>query len=240
MTPDTLKLVFAWYVVFIFSAVLHEAAHALAAWKLGDATAYQGGQVSLDPIPHIQRAPFGMILIPLVTCFMYKGGWMLGWANAPYDPLWAREFPRRAALMALAGPVANLLVVIAAAIAIRIGLAMDAFMQPTAEDLHAGLWLTQVTVAPEGGGFSHGLAMILSMLFSLNLVLFTLNLMPFPPLDGSGVLPLFMPRRYARRYMDFVQQPLAASVGLILVLVLFNQIFGVIFILGRGLLYLGA
>jgi Zn-dependent protease len=233
--PDTLKLVFAWYVVFIFSTVLHEAAHALVAWKLGDSTAYAGGQVSLDPIPHIQRAPFGTVLIPLVTCFMSQGLWMIGWANAPYDPMWAREFPKRSALMALAGPVANFLLALTAAAAIRVGLAVEVFNRPL--EVHR---LTEVTVAAEVGGFTHGLAMILSILFSLNTILFVFNLMPFPPLDGSGVLPLFMARRHARMYMGFTQQPMVAMLGIVCVFVLFQQYFDVVFSVALGLLYVGS
>src|SRR5215475_8256070 len=99
------------YVVFLYSTVLHEAAHAWAAHRLGDDTAYRGGQVSLDPTPHIKREPWGMVLIPILSFLM--GGWMIGWASAPYDPEWARMYPRRAGMMAVAGPVANLLLVLA-------------------------------------------------------------------------------------------------------------------------------
>jgi hypothetical protein len=56
-----------WYVVFLYSTVCHEAGHAWAAYRLGDDTAYAGGQVSLDPIPHIRREPFGMVLVPLLS-----------------------------------------------------------------------------------------------------------------------------------------------------------------------------
>jgi hypothetical protein len=55
-----------YYVVFLFSTTVHEAAHAWAAKLGGDLTAYHGGQVSLDPRPHIQREPFGMVILPLI------------------------------------------------------------------------------------------------------------------------------------------------------------------------------
>ena len=99
-----------WYFVFLYSTVCHEAAHAWVALKLGDDTAYQGGQVSLDPIPHIRREPWGMVLVPLVTFFMNAANgatWMMGWASAPYNPQWAERHPRSAAWMALAGPAAD-------------------------------------------------------------------------------------------------------------------------------------
>ena len=56
-----------WYVVFLLSTTCHEASHAWAAQFGGDLTAFHGGQVSLDPIPHIRREPFGMVIFPLLT-----------------------------------------------------------------------------------------------------------------------------------------------------------------------------
>ena len=110
VNPQLLVEGLTWFVVFIFSTTLHEAGHALAAWKLGDSTAYEGGQVSLNPLPHIRREPVGMVLVPLISFAMSH--WMMGWASAPYDPLWAHRYPKRAALMAAAGPAANLLLVL--------------------------------------------------------------------------------------------------------------------------------
>jgi Zn-dependent protease len=84
LTPDLLVTGFIWYVAFLFSTTCHEASHALVAKLGGDDTAALGGQVSLNPIPHIRREPFGMVLIPLLAFFM--SGSMIGWASAPYDP----------------------------------------------------------------------------------------------------------------------------------------------------------
>src|SRR5450759_2238487 len=67
-----------WYVVFLLSTTCHEAAHAWAAMLGGDLTACHGGQVSLDPIPHIRREPFGMVIFPLLT--YATSHWMMGWA----------------------------------------------------------------------------------------------------------------------------------------------------------------
>jgi Zn-dependent protease len=108
-----------WYIVFLFSTTAHEAAHAWVALKLGDDTAYQGGQVSLDPTPHVRREPWGMVVVPIASFLL--GGWMIGWASAPYDPEWAQRYPKRSALMACAGPLANLCLVITAALALRLG-----------------------------------------------------------------------------------------------------------------------
>jgi hypothetical protein len=125
ITPQYLILGVIWYIVFLFSTTCHEGAHALAAKLGGDNTAFAGGQVTLNPLPHIRRELFGLVLVPIVSYFL--AGWMIGWASAPYDPAWQERYPRRAALMALAGPSANLALVIASAIAIRIGLAVHAF-----------------------------------------------------------------------------------------------------------------
>ena len=78
--PDPVDAI-VFYVVFLFSATFHEAAHAWVSMRGGDLTAYAGGQVSLDPRPHIRREPFGMVLLPLLTVAMT--GWPFGFASAP-------------------------------------------------------------------------------------------------------------------------------------------------------------
>src|SRR5947207_14525690 len=86
LSPELLALGFIWYVAFLFSTTCHEAAHALAAKIGGDDTAFAGGQVSLNPVPHIQREPWGMVVIPILSLIMT--GNLFGWASAPYDPCW--------------------------------------------------------------------------------------------------------------------------------------------------------
>ena len=103
--PNDLVYGFIWYVAFLFSTTCHEAAHALVAKLGGDETAALGGQVSLNPVPHMRREPWGMIVIPIFSYISM--GAMFGWASAPYDPLWERRHPRRSGWMALAGPAAN-------------------------------------------------------------------------------------------------------------------------------------
>ena len=101
-----------WYVVFLFSATAHEAAHAWAARRGGDSTAYVGGQVSLDPIPHIRQEPFGMVVIPILSFVLNRFDWMIGWASTPYNLAWALRHPTKAAWMSLAGPISNLTIAI--------------------------------------------------------------------------------------------------------------------------------
>ena len=77
------------------------------AMRGGDRTAYLGGQVTLNPLPHIQREPFGMVILPLLMLFMSKGTMCMGYASTPIDPIWAYHHPRKAAVMSSAGPLSN-------------------------------------------------------------------------------------------------------------------------------------
>jgi Zn-dependent protease len=221
----------AWYAVFVFSTTLHEAGHAWAAYRLGDPTAYHGGQVSLNPLPHMEREPIGMVLVPILSFFLYEGQWMIGWASAPYDPDWADRYPRRAAWMAVAGPAGNLLLILISGILIRLGLAFGMFLPPDE------ISMTEITRGIEGEGISHALATLLSIVFMLNLILFTFNLIPLPPLDGSAALPLVVPERWARRYLDFMRQPGFGLLGLIIAWSLFPKLFVPLFLLALGALY---
>lgn len=196
-----------WYVAFLFSLTVHEASHAVAALKLGDPTAYQGGQVTLNPWPHMRREPFGTVVVPALSFAL--AGWMMGWASAPYDPHWARRHPRRAAWMALAGPAANLALVVLSGAAIRIGVAAGALEAPRQVGFTA-------VVAAVGPGAGEGVATFLSILFSLNLVLFLFNLVPVPPLDGSAAIQLVLKQEVAERWQDFLRQPMMSLVGIII------------------------
>jgi Zn-dependent protease len=221
MDTELLPLLLAWFFAFIFSTTLHEAGHAWAALRLGDTTAYQGGQVSLNPVPHMQREPVGMIVVPLISFFLMQGQWMIGWASAPYDPAWARRHPKRSALMALAGPLANLILVIVAGLAMRVGLANGYFL-PGEGSLSA-------LIVGGGAAASGGLATVLSVFFTLNVVLFAFNLIPVPPLDGSGVIQLAMPDHIARRYQELFTNPMWSMVGLVAAWRLFDYVFWPVF-----------
>lgn len=207
-----------WYAAFVFSTTLHEAGHAWAALRLGDPTAYHGGQVSLNPLPHIAREPFGMVIVPILSFALFSQGWMIGWASAPYDPRWADRYPKRAALMALAGPAANLVLVVLSGLAIRAGIATGYFApDPGLEQLHA-------LVQPAAAG-GEAAAAFVSILFMLNLILFVFNLFPMPPLDGSGALPLVMSDRLAIRYREALRHPGISMAGLLFAWLVFGWIF---------------
>jgi len=232
MHADTIVLGLIWYAVFLFSTTLHESAHAWTALRLGDPTAYHGGQVTLNPWPHIVREPFGTVVVPLLSYGI--SGWMMGWASAPYDPMWAARHPKRAGWMSLAGPAANLSLVLLAALAIRGGMWLGVFAAPDSITFSRVV----VPLAAESGAIS-GIATLLSILFTLNLLLFAFNLLPLPPLDGSGALPLILSDSAAEKYLDFMRQPAISMVGLLLAWKLFGPIFDPLHTLALNLLYPG-
>ena len=230
-TPD-LALGAIWYIVFLFSTTCHEAAHALVAKMGGDLTAAEGGQVTLNPIPHIRRSPFGMVVIPIVSFAL--GGWMIGWANAPFDPNWQRQYPRRSAWMALAGPAANFTLMILAGIAIRVGVAAGYFRAPEVVGTFSSV------AAPAHSADPTFLTTALSILFVLNLLLGIFNLLPVPPLDGSTGIMLAMPENAAVCYLDWVRRSGSyAMIGLLIAWRLFDEIFQPIFFFALRVLYSG-
>jgi Zn-dependent protease len=230
---DTLDAL-AFYLVFVAAVTCHEAAHAWAAKRGGDLTAYRGGQVSLDPIPHMKREPFGMVLLPLITVSTL--GWPLGYASTPYDPAWAHRFPRRAAWMALAGPAANFGLVLVAALMIHVGIGFGLFEAPDA------ISLTSIVAAASTGADSSlvsGFAYALSLFYSMNLLLWVLNLMPLPPLDGSAALPLVLPAKWNHAYQRLLRQPLLGWLGIIIVWNLLSKVFYPMLFFSISLLYPG-
>jgi Zn-dependent protease len=205
LSPELLALGFIWYVAFLFSTTCHEAAHALAAKIGGDDTAFTGGQVSLNPIPHIQREPWGMVVIPILSLVI--NGSLIGWASAPYNPEWERRHPRRAAWMALAGPATNYTLMLIAAVALRLGWSQG--------------WLHEDAVT----GKPDFASSVLGAFFSLNLLLGTFNLLPVPPLDGSTAIMLFMSETRSQRYLDWLRGNSYAMVGLLLAIVAFRYVY---------------
>jgi Zn-dependent protease len=229
--PD-LASALTYYVVFLFSTTLHEAAHAWAAKLGGDLTAYHGGQVSLNPIPHIKREPFGMVILPVLSVLL--SGWPFGYASAPYSREWAMRHPKRAAWMALAGPGANLLLVLIAGLAIRAGIAAGVMFPPST--IHFG----QI-IGTNAGGLWPGAVLMLGVFFSLNLLLALFNLLPFPPLDGSAAVPLLLSDQASARYQAWLWgNPGMMMFGMLLAWRIFNPIFNPIFLVALNLLYPGA
>lgn len=210
-----------WYLVFVFSTTFHEYAHALAAYKGGDLTAYEGGQLSLDPLPHIRREPFGMVLVPLLS--FIRMGWMIGWASVPYDPEWGRRNPRKHAIMSLAGPAANLLLALIALIALRVLLALKVFQVPELGELSFTQMVSLAENTPERSPLG-ALAMALSIMLNLNALLGIFNLLPMPPLDGASVLEGALPKQLGPFYQKLREIPMISLLGLIIAWGMFQYI----------------
>jgi Zn-dependent protease len=158
----------------LFAITLHEVAHGWMANRLGDPTARMLGRLTINPLKHID--PIGTVVVPLVLFIATHGNFMFGWAKPV--PVTAQNFanPRRGmAWVALAGPVANLLMGIAWVAVAWLARAL-APQFPLVEPLY---YMGQFGVVA-------------------NVVLLILNLFPLPPLDGSRVLTGFLPPEGAR------------------------------------------
>jgi Zn-dependent protease len=163
--------------VVLFAISFHESAHALAALQFGDTTARDAGRISLNPIRHID--PFGSILLPLMLYFL--SGLIFGAAKpTPVDLRNTRD-PRLANLVvSAAGPASNFLLA-------TIGILVFAVIRRARPEAMGDL-----LQALQGARFASGaLAPITYLLFFfvlVNVMLGVFNLIPIPPLDGSGVL----------------------------------------------------
>ena len=231
LTPDFLILGVIWYIVFLFSTTCHEGAHSLIAKLGGDSTAFHGGQVTLNPLPHIKREPFGLVVVPIISYFIAH--WMIGWASAPYDPEWQQRYPRRAAWMALGGPAANFTLVILSAVAIHAGMAFGIFAIPeTVSFTHI--------VTPVGPGLAGFGATFLSIVFVLNLLLGTFNLLPVPPLDGNTGITVVMGNQMAMRFLNFSRSQGFGMLGLLLAWIVYDKMFPFIFRFALAALYPGS
>ena len=220
-----------WYAAFILAITAHEGAHALAAKIGGDDTAFKQGQVSLNPWPHIKREPTGTVLVPWISFFV--AGWMMGWASAPYNPAWQRRYPHRAAWMALAGPLANFLLVLISAGLIHLGLSLGFFTQP------ASIGMATVVSSASSGSFD-AIAMFISVTYSLNLVLGVFNLIPVPPLDGATVIGLFVSKKKALQIYNFLHSSKFGLIGLIVAWELADYIIPPVFTFSLSILYPGS
>jgi Zn-dependent protease len=217
-----------WYAAFLFSTTLHEASHAFAAHRLGDSTAYEAGQVTLNPIPHIRREPFGTVAVPLISFFL--GGWMIGWASTPYDPRWAYDNPRASAKMSAAGPAANALLALLAALAVRVGILAGVFV--TSESISYG----HIIDGAAGGALST-LASFVSVFFSLNLLLLAFNLLPVPPLDGSGIIQFFLSRSWGQKYFLLTHNGAFAFIGIVIAWRIFDVVYAPLHLFVINLLF---
>src|SRR5262245_47975616 len=174
MTPDFLTAAVG-LVAFIFSVIVHENAHGLAAERFGDPTARELGRITMNPIPHID--PIGSILLPLAAFF--SGIPFLGWAKpVPVNGANLRNPVVHGAYVAAAGPISNFLPALAASVLWII----------------VGLVFKHVPGLIESGERSlYFFNTLCSSLIMVNCVLAMFNLLPIPPLDGHWILMRYLP-----------------------------------------------
>lgn len=159
-------------IVLIMSATVHEYMHGFAANQLGDPTAKNMGRLTFNPIKHLDL--FGSILLPL-SLLLINSPFLFGWAKpVPYNPNNLHDRKYGDAKVAVAGPLANLVMALLFAILFR-------FLDPASM-------------------FSY----LVSEIIIINLILMVFNLVPIPPLDGSKVLAVFLPDKWRHKllYLD--------------------------------------
>jgi Zn-dependent protease len=149
--------------------------------------------------------------------FMNGGQFLMGWASAPYNVYWAIQFPKRAALMAIAGPLSNFILALLAGISLRIGIEYGFFVKGFDG-------ISQIVEAAQPG-VAVGAAKLLSIMFSMNLILFLFNLIPLPPLDGSAIIPLLLSNEGAAKYRHFAAQPAFVLIGMVVAWNVFPRLF---------------
>lgn len=174
-------------IALVVAVTVHEFAHAWMATFLGDPTARMQGRLSLNPLKHLD---------PVGTIMLFMAG--IGWGKpVPYDPRHLKKPLRDGALIALAGPLSNLLVVFVLAVPFRM---LISFADP----------------------YSFSIT-LLETVITLNLVLMIFNLMPIPPLDGSKVVFSILPPRFhpiLYRYRNY-------GYGVLILVLLSPHLFGI-------------
>ncbi len=164
---NLLQKIVIWVIPVIFAITVHEVAHGWVANKLGDPTAKLLGRLTLNPIKHIDL--IGTIIVPTILIFV--GGFIFGWAKpVPVD--WRNlHHPRRdMGLVAIAGPLANLLMALIWLAIMKLGIYLSAQGTTAGAIL---VFMGQIGI-------------------QINLILMVLNFLPIPPLDGSKVLMSFL------------------------------------------------
>lgn len=195
---DLIKAVFE-FVILIFSLCVHECAHAWTASRLGDQTARMQGRVTLNPMMHVD--PIGTLLFPALMIFgpfiglSFFGGMLVGWAKP--TPVITRNFRRIVRddnLTTLAGPLSNLLIVLAAFIA----LAVMIFSIPNGRTIVLSSFIASLRPAAEVA--PQPLVLLCTLAILINLSLFIFNLLPIPPLDGSHFVRNALPYNAVQAY----------------------------------------
>ncbi len=165
-----------WFPVLIFSIIIHECAHGLAALRAGDPTAKDMGRITLNPLPHIDL--FGSIILPVMLWFT-GSPFLFAWAKpVPVNPNNFRDYRRDEIRVSFAGPASNLILSLLFLLIAIFCLTM---------------FNTDYSIQRSTLLFS-----VFHIGMLLNLVPAFFNLLPTPPLDGSHILENMLPRQYAQ------------------------------------------
>jgi len=186
--------------VLLFAITVHEASHGWAANKMGDPTALNLGRVTLNPIAHID--PLGTILLPILISLV--GLPAFGWAKpVPVNPYNLRNPRKDNVWISFAGPAANGLVALASFIVLLIlkfvSPDVNQFLKVVVHTLYKNPEILR-SALPSGFFLFQGLALLLYFAVLINIYLAVFNLIPIPPLDGSGVLMGMLSEEAAIKY----------------------------------------
>ncbi|TDR82645.1 site-2 protease family protein [Paludibacterium purpuratum] len=185
-TLNLLQKISVYALPILLAITVHEAAHAYAAKRFGDPTAYVLGRMTLNPLKHID--PFGTILLPLLC--LSVGGFIFGWAKPVPVNFGALKNPRFGGLwVAAAGPGANLAMALIWTLLFKLALAM-------------------------ANGYSEPLALMSQAGMTINVMLMALNLLPILPLDGGRILESLLPRPLAWQYSRLEPYGMWVLIGL--------------------------
>jgi Zn-dependent protease len=187
---DTLSLlqkISVYALPVLLAITVHEAAHAFAAKRFGDPTAFVVGRMTLNPLRHIDLV--GTVLLPLVCLLL--GGFIFGWARpVPVNFGMLRKPRLHGALVAAAGPLSNLLMGILWTLLLKLAIMMQ-------------------------NDYSLPLLLMSKAGIAINLMLMALNLLPILPLDGGRIVESVLPRRLAWQYSRLEPYGMWVLIGLI-------------------------
>ena len=182
------------FLIILVSLVIHDFAHAYAAYKNGDETAFRAGRLTLNPLPHLDV--FGSVILPLVIAYSTGGGFF-GWAKpVPINPNNFRNYKRGLIATSFAGVFADIMLAIVFGILMRVLSAHDLLTAP----MH----------------------FVLSYVVIINISLFLFNLIPVPPLDGSKILFALLPAQSSYKLEVFLEK--YRIILIILVILFFGSI----------------
>lgn len=182
--PDLILLI----VVLIFSAIVHEVSHGLAALWLGDPTAKYAGRLTLNPLSHLDL--WGSFLMPVFLLLISGGRFFFAAAKpVPYNPYNLRDQKYGPAIVGAAGPISNILIALVFGIFLRIFISTGLVPMGDAVALIGNIFSGQSLL---GSGLS-GIGILFITIIYINILLAFFNLVPIPPLDGSKLLFAVLP-----------------------------------------------